>query len=260
MSKANKLARMKTTVRETTGLSYNLSGETVELNFFPDSTNQGVSVPLVLAGNTNSGVCPAINTNQLLGVPYAYIRDSKPYATSGGNFKSTAITDQAGFNLNGGDGNTIQHYRSRDFNERVIDEIGVSMVEVSSSQDDGGGPGTFLNFPVGTYYISGSAPSFRVLRNMIYWCNFTQAKGLSVADRNPYIVISGLNGYSQSNQNSPVQTRTLIKGRFTVTSPDDSYLLLHGSQNGLDTNGFGVNGDVTQSQYHQQLAISNYSE
>ena len=84
MSKASKLARMKNTVLETTGLTYNPSGETVELNFTPDSTSPGVSVPLVLTGNTNSGICAAINIPPLLGVPYAHILGTKPANSNGG--------------------------------------------------------------------------------------------------------------------------------------------------------------------------------
>lgn len=244
MSKASKLDRMAKTVLETTGLTYNTSGQTVELNFTPDVTTPGVSVPLVLAGNTNSGACAATDTPPLTGHPFAHIVDSKPYNTDGGRFYKIS-DNQPGFKLPGG-GGTEQQYRSRDFNERIVDEIGVSMVEVASSNVDEGGPGTFLNFPPGIYQLSGSAPAWQVQENILFWCNFTQAKSQTVANRGQYLEYPlGIRGTQNFvNTSNADQGRSFVDGRFEVTSADDSYLLLHGAagQNGSDE-GFGRDGD-----------------
>jgi hypothetical protein len=242
MSKASKLARMKNTVLETTGLTYNTSGQTVELNFTPDVTNPGVSVPLVLAGNTNSGACPAINLHPLTGFPYAHIRDSKPYHTEGGPFYKVddSSSTRPSFLLPGG-GGTTQKYRSREFNERVVDEIGVSMVNVSSDNNDDGGPGTFLTFPTGIYYISGSAPSYMSDRNITYLCNFTKASADTLSNRANYIEIIGSLSVSPTNSGQNGYSRSSIEGRFTVTNNNDSYLLLHGCQTSETTRGLGRN-------------------
>ena len=241
MSKASKLTRMAKTVLETTGLTYNTSGETVELNFTPDSTNQGVSVPLVLRGNT-SGVCPAINVHPLSGFPFAHIVDSKPYAAEGGDFYQTndSATTRGGFQLLGGDNTTPQYYRSRTFQTRIVDEIGVSMVEAPDTGNDDGGPGTFLNFPVGTYYLSGSAPMWYVNLSRTYWCNFTKAKAelASSALRRDYLVIKGTTGYTPPAGGAG-QIISTVEGRFTVTDNTDSYLLLHGCEISNTNNGFG---------------------
>ena len=242
MSKASKLARMRNTVLETTGLTYNTSGQTVELNFTPDVTTPGVSVPLVLAGNTNSGVCPATDTPPLTGYPFAHIVDSKIASAGGGDFKNTNVSTATipGFKLPGD-----RYFRSRDFNERIVDEIGVSMVEVAGTGNDEGGPGTFLNFPPGIYQLSGSAPSWQVKRNILYWCNFTQAKSQAVDDRGQYLEYPlGIRGTQNFvNTSNADQGRSFVEGRFEVTSADDSYLLLHGADGTRDSEGFGRSGD-----------------
>ena len=258
MSKASKLDRMRTTVLETTGLRYNTSGETVELNFFPNSTDTGVSVPLVLKGNT-SGVCPAIDLNPLSGHPYAYIVDSKAYTIDGGEFYSVSDTTatRGGFILPGGGGGANQVYRSRTFNERIVDEIGVSMVEAPDTGIDGGGPGTFLNFPIGTYRLSGSAPHNSVDRAALYWCNYTKAKAESIPNRSDWLEgdkgIIGTVDFSSAQH--PVTTRNFIKGIFHVTESTDNWVLLHGCGTPNTNFGFGIDGNNTTSSFFSPTGV-----
>ena len=51
MSRDPKLDLFDKVLKQELGLEYTRQGD-VKLNFFPDSGNSGVSVPLVLAGNT----------------------------------------------------------------------------------------------------------------------------------------------------------------------------------------------------------------
>jgi hypothetical protein len=245
MSRDPKLDLFDKILKQELGLEYKQSGD-VQLNFFPDSTNSGVSVPLVLAGNTNNGVCPAINLHPLTGHPFSHIVDSKSYDVGGGNFKNTNVStaSEPGFKLPGG-GGTERYFRSRDFNERIVDEIGVSMVEVAGSGNDEGGPGTFLNFPPGIYQLSGSAPAWQVQDHILFWCNFTQAKSQTVANRGQYLEYPlGIRGtLNFINNSGAAQGRSFVEGRFKVTSADDSYLLLHGAAATKDSNvGFGIDG------------------
>ena len=236
MSKASKLARMRNTVLETTGLTYNTSGQTVELSFTPDVTTPGVSVPLVLAGNTNSA---APNTPPLLGYPYAHIRDSKPQNVYSGPFYD--VNDQAGYsNVKlppPAAGGINQHYRSRDFTERVVDEIGIGMTsapDVTNGGTNDGGPGTFLNFPVGTYYIQCRAPCVSTLQSVIHLYNYTQAQNNDTSIGSfDYIEVYGSASYAA------YQADSLLRGRFTVSDSNDKYLVIHGGTDGQATIGFG---------------------
>ena len=221
MSKASKLARMKNTVLETTGLTYNPSGGTVELNFTPDVTAPGVSVPLVLAGNTDPGLCGATTTPPLLGYPYAHIRDVKPGTTAGGTFTYYAIAGSSSVQIGS------MYWRSRDFNERVVDEIGVS---ITAGSGVSGGPGNLLNFPTGTYYINGRTPQYAVNRTSIAFYNVTLGQGSESG-----IVLSGNHtfvGVAAHNDNT-------IRGRFVVSDSNDSYALITITSNTRTTNGFG---------------------
>jgi len=223
MSKASKLARMRNTVLETTGLTYNTSGQTVELNFTPDVTNPGVSVPLVLAGNTDPGLCGATTTPPLLGYPYAHIRDVKPGATAGGTFTY--------YYVDGGQSSVLigsMYWRSRDFNERVVDEIGVS---ITAGSGVSGGPGNLLNFPTGTYYINGRAPQYGVLWTSSAFYNVTQGQGLESG-----IVLSGNHTY----MNTAGHADNTIRGRFVVSDSNDSYAFITITSHTRATNGFGV--------------------
>ena len=239
MSKASKLARMKNTVLETTGLTYNPSGGTVELNFTPDVTAPGVSVPLVLAGNTDPGLCGATTTPPLLGYPYAHIRDSKPASVNSGTFydvRNAVAYSNVKFPQATAAGLEM-YYRSRDFTERYVDEIGVSMApapdEISGGTNDGG-PGTFLNFPVGTYYIQCRAPCFSTLTSVIHLYNYTQAQNNDTSiGAYVYIEVYGSSSYAGN------QTDSCLKGRFTVTDSNDQYLVIHAATDDQSTYGFG---------------------
>ena len=231
MSKASKLARMKNTVLETTGLTYKPSGGDVQLNFFPDSTNSGVSVPLVLAGNTNIGICAAINLHPLTGYPYAHIRNSKPGSTSqgGGDFyqySDTAVS-RPSMKID------TMYWRSRLFTERVTDEIGIDFTQVSSGIS--GGPGTLLNFPTGTYKINGTFPVYASNRNTIALYNQTVGQNTTSG-----IVLAGPGQYISSSS----VTINKIVGRFTVSDNSDNYCIVMLAQSSQPTLGFGVQSQV----------------
>lgn len=247
MSKASKLNRMKNTILETTGLSYTPSGETVELNFFPNSTDTGVSVPIIVS--KGSGSCAAIDV-PTTGHPYAYIVDSKAYNVYGGRFHNVSDTTQPGFVLPGGGGGANQVYRSRTFNEKIVDEIGIELEEVESTSYDGGGPGTFLKFPIGTYRLSGSAPQINTDRSALYWCNYTKANAeTTFSNRRDWLkddkgIIGTVEFASVSHH---VKSKNFITGIFYVTESTDKWVLLHGSETEPnDSNhdyGFGIHGN-----------------
>ena len=230
MSKASKLARMKNTVLETTGLTYNPSGGTVELNFTPDVTNPGVSVPLVLAGNTDIGVSTASTIPPLLGFPYAHIRNSFPAsATGGGDFYQYNNGNPGTKIING---SSTMYWRSRKFTERVTDEIGIKFTQVSTGIS--GAPGTLLNFPTGVYSLRGRFPVYATQRTSTVWYNFTLGQNSPTGN----VLTSGPDFVAVT-----AQVDTEIFGRFTVSSPTDDYCLIQlGQVNQASSNGFGIAG------------------
>ena len=89
---------------------------------------------------------------------------------------------------------------------------------------------------------------------MLFWCNYTKASvESSLSERTQYLKYPlGIRGYASTTQSSS-QIRALIDGRFTVTSSDDSYLLLHGTENTNSGDGFGVDGETSGANYYQPV-------
>jgi len=251
---------MRSTVLETTGLSYTPSGETVELNFTSNITTPSVSRPLVLKGNT--GPSTAQDPYPLMGHPFAHIVDLKNYSMQGGQFRDVNDTTAAGgFQLRAGTETRQQYYRSRDLQTKLVDEIGIEITEAPQTGNDDGGPGTFLNFPVGTYYLTGLAPAHKVSGNITYWCNFTKASLISSTstDRWEHLKITGIQAYTHVTYNN--QVNSMISGRFTVTDSSDSYVLLHGCADDRGgTGGFGWDGHSSGENYYIPNAGIIYSE
>ena len=238
MSKASKLARMKNTVLETTGLTYNPSGGTVELNFTPDVTTPGVSVPLIVGGisPTSTGISSFFTNYTNFGgpgtaCPYAQIVDHKPASSNSGIFSGIGNnrTDTGNEQyVNSEIGGNSFRWRLRDINTKIIDEIGVTLA--SGSGVTGGGGGNVFSLPEGTYYIDAMLP-FMETENAI---------ALLFNDNTSEILV-GANSNGHTDSGAPYcQGFTEIKGRFVVSNSNDALLILHAAQtNDGSTWGFG---------------------
>mgnify|MGYP003635944410 CR=1 FL=1 len=232
MSRDPKLDLFDKILKHELGLEYKQSGD-VQLNFFPDSTTPGVSVPLVLAGNTNSGVSTASTIPPLLGFPYAHIRNSFPASTTGGGdfwaYNDSTVSRPSTKIING---SSNMYWRSRKFTERVTDEIGIKFTQVSTGIS--GAPGTLLNFPTGVYSLRGRFPVYATQRTSTVWYNFTLGQNSPTGN----VLTSGPDFVAVT-----AQVDTEIFGRFTVSSSDDDYCLIQLAQVGQgSTHGFGMAG------------------
>ncbi len=217
-------------LKQERGLEYKQSGD-VQLNFFPDSTNSGVSVPLVLAGNTDTGVSTASTIPPLLAFPYAHIRNSFPASTTGGGDFYEYNNGNPGTKIT--TGGSVMYWRSRKFTERVTDEIGIKFTQVATGFS--GAPGTLLNFPTGVYSLRGRFPVYATQRTSTVWYNFTSGGNGPGPTGN--VLTSGPDFVAVN-----AQVDTEIFGRFTVSSTTDYYCLIQLGQVRQTSQGFGVTG------------------
>ena len=228
MSKTDKLDRMKNTVLETTGLTYT-PGETIELNFTPDVTDTGVSVPLVIGGisPTSAGIC-AIFTNYtnvggpILGYPYAQIIDNP--STSSDKFtaysQSLSTGTRSYYNIGISGGVSPFTWKVRDMSNTVIDEIGVGPVSSGPSPASGisyDGKGSYFTLPVGVYHAKLYMTSIGVRETIGILFNHT---------KNEILLAPYLNTYSNPF-NFFVQSITHLRGRFEIKDENDKILVLH---------------------------------
>lgn len=229
MSKSDKLARLKSSVKESTGLTYNTSGNVIELNFTPNVTAPGVSVPLVVAGNTQGtfGTCPATSA-PISAIPYAVIEDHKPSNVNGGNFYNYADSSQLGFLMGS------RYFRTRDLNTRVFDAIGVSINPQISSTTDGG-PGNSFSLPIGTYRICATTTVFRAASIQTILCELGNSTSPKLIGNSTYTQPFNFGTGDTHDTNLPG-----VKGIFTVSSEKERYAIAQVSHYDSLFYGFGV--------------------
>ena len=224
---------MRSTVLETTGLTYNTSGGTVELNFTPDVTTPGVSVPLVVGGVSSASVIiDTTFTNYTNSggpgtpCPYAQIVDHKPSATLSGDFYAYNSNVSLVQYTNTVLGGSSFYWRLRDLNTQVIDEIGVTLA--SGSGVTAGGGGNVFSLPEGTYYIDAMLP-FMETESVV---------GLLFNDDTDEVLV-GATSNSHTDSGGPYcQDYSRIKGRFVVADSTHKLLLLQVAA-ARGANGFG---------------------
>lgn len=236
MSKTDKLDRMKNTVLETTGLTYTPGG-TIELNFTPDVTDTGVSVPLVIGGSSSVTVDTDLTNypnlgGPISGCPYAQIVDQKPKNVNGGPFyqynNSTTDRKYTGDNIGG----TSFYWRVRDIQTIIIDEIGVSG-PYPATNVSGNSAGNYFSLPVGTYQVDLSMVSFRVNNSIGIIYNHTKSEVLTATFVNSFTNQHLYYGSADTN----------IRGRFKITNPDDKIIVLHANDYSFPSYGFGIQNE-----------------
>ena len=236
MSKSDKLARLKSSVKESTGLTYNTSGNVIELNFTPNVTAPGVSVPLVVAGNTGGtfGTCPATSA-PISAIPYAVIEDHKPSNVNGGNFYNYADSSQLGFLMGS------RYFRTRDLNTRVFDAIGVSINPKLTSTTDGG-PGNSFSLPIGTYRICATATVYRAASVQTILCELGNTTTPILTGNSTYNQPVGGTG-DKYDTNLPG-----VKGIFIVSSENERYAIAQACQiTSIGTGGFGFGVNASEA-------------
>ena len=233
MSKTDKLDRMKNTVLETTGLTYTPGG-TIELNFTPDVTDTGVSVPLVIGGISPTSISTDLTNypnlgGPISGYPYAQLVDKKPKNVNGGSFLNSASSNSdrrySGGNSIGG---TNFYWRVRDIQTTVIDEIGIITGPANNISADN--QGNYLSLPVGTYQADLSMTFSTTAQAIGIIYNHTSQKILTA---------TFVNSYSNSG-NQYIVPVTSVKGRFKINNEDDKIIILHACHTSNSNNyGFG---------------------
>ena len=235
MSKASKLDRMRTTVLETTGLTYTPGG-TIELNFTPDVTNSGVSVPLVTGGSSSVGVC-SLFTNYTsvggpgLGCPYAQIIDHQGATVVPGFFYSYNSNTLDRRYIGGNDiGGFSIKWRVRDIQTVVIDEIGVSG-PFPAGTISGDGKGNYFNLPLGVYHTDLTINSAM---------NNNSMAALYDADQTKLILSTFVNTFSLET-NIFGSTLTHLEGVFEITNPNNKIIVINCCQkNASQLGGYGL--------------------
>ena len=218
MSKASKLARMRNTVLESTGLSYNNNtpGETVELNFFPDSTNSGVSVPLVVSSSSSGPSVP--NKLPRTGYPYARLEHNTPNLLYPGELVYRSNSTEDGVTVS-----SDSYWRSRPWNSKPRDEIGINCYQAPSGPGNGG-PGHIINFPIGIY---------RIVSRLCIWQTRKCASALFNFTDNEFVVMGtgSKTGFVSTSGSETSESQQHISGEFEVTSPGTSYVIIQAGDN-----------------------------
>jgi len=139
------------------------------------------------------------------------------------------VRDQKNQGINGGTFSTGD-WRTRDFTTVLTNEItGASLV------------GNQIRLPAGTYYCECSAPAFRVSRHKTRLFN----------DNDNTVVLTGSTEFVDESA-SYAQTRSIVKGRFTLAATKDLELQ-HRCASSQGTNGFGLASSFATEVYAEAL-------
>ena len=212
MSRDPKLDLFDKILKQELGLEYTRQGD-VKLNFFPDSGNSGVSVPLVLAGNTDPGLCSASDLPRT-GYPYARLEHQEVVGTTGGPIRNQVEPTTDGIEFKSG-----SYARSRKWTASPRDEIGIKYY-LAGSGNDGGGPGSLINFPEGVYKIDAKLFQWAGRQVMSFLYNYTDHTVVLTGSSD---MTAWRSGTDTSNSYSSITNNIL--GEFEVTNSGTSYAI-----------------------------------